>query len=97
MATRWSGSPPPRPPGTRGGPERLVAYVVLDGPEPDPGRLMGELQSLLGQRLNPLYRLSEVVPVASLPRTASNKVICAACSATEPGWADGMGGPDLAV
>ena len=58
-----------------GGPERLVVYLVLAGPEPDLRPLLGELQGLLRERLNPLFRISEVVPVASLPRTASNKVM----------------------
>jgi acetyl-CoA synthetase len=58
-----------------GGPERLVAYVVLADPAQDLGSLLGELQALLRDRLNPLFKLAEVVAVAALPRTASHKVM----------------------
>jgi acetyl-CoA synthetase len=58
-----------------GGPERLVAYVVLADPAPDLGPLLGELQALLRDQLNPLFKLAEVVPIEALPRTASHKVM----------------------
>ncbi|MFO0910844.1 MAG: AMP-binding protein [Isosphaeraceae bacterium] len=58
-----------------GGPDRLVAYVVPEGVVTDLGALRKELQSLLNGRLNPLFRLSEVVLVEQLPRTASNKLM----------------------
>lgn len=58
-----------------GGPERLVAYVVADRPEIDAGALRTELQSLISGQLNPLFRLSDVILVESLPRTASNKLM----------------------
>ncbi len=61
--------------GAGGGPEYLVAYLVPAGPVPDARALQRELQSLLGEQLNPLFRLGEVVLVDVLPRTASNKVM----------------------
>ncbi len=62
-------------PEDRGGPERLVAYIVPARPLSDTEALREELQSLLGAQLNPLFRLSEVVLVDALPRTASNKLL----------------------
>ena len=58
-----------------GGPERLVVHVVVV-----PGRETGEalredLQEALRTRLNPLFRISDVVVVDALPRTASQKVM----------------------
>ncbi|CAN5466298.1 AMP-binding protein [soil metagenome] len=58
-----------------GGPTRLVAYVVLHEPAPDPKAFLKELQTGLKEQLNPLFRLTEVVPIEALPRTASNKVM----------------------
>jgi acetyl-CoA synthetase len=58
-----------------GGPGRLVAYVVPTRPDLDADALRRELQSLLGEQLNPLFRLSAVVLVEALPRTASQKMM----------------------
>jgi acetyl-CoA synthetase len=58
-----------------GGPDRLVAYVVPVRSDVDAEALRRDLQALLGAQLNPLFRLSEVVTVESLPRTASNKLM----------------------
>ncbi len=58
------------PPG--GGPSRLVVYVV-----PEPGGLPAPeaLQAAIRDELNPLFKIHDVVEVASLPRTASAKVM----------------------
>jgi acetyl-CoA synthetase len=62
------------PPG--GGPSLLVLYLV-----PEPGAhfkadaARDAAQSLIGARLNPLFRVHEVRIADSLPRTASNKVM----------------------
>jgi len=57
-----------------GGPERLIVHVVLREPiEPD--RLKRELSETLARRLNPLFRIEEVVVLEALPRTASNKIV----------------------
>jgi acetyl-CoA synthetase len=61
-------------PAADGGAERLVVFAVLDGSH-DHERLCAELGALVARRLNPLFRVSEVVSVDSLPRTASNKVM----------------------
>ena len=60
------------PPG--GGPSRLVLYAVLDAAT-DPEPLQGLVQQRIRARLNPLFKLSELVPIESLPRTASGKVM----------------------
>lgn len=61
--------------GEGGGPERLVAHVIPADPGADAGALLVALRAWLGAELNPLFRLSEVVVVDDLPRTASNKLI----------------------
>ena len=57
-----------------GGADQLVVFAVLDG-ERDPGELRAELGRLLSRRLNPLFKIHDVVVVDSLPRTASNKLM----------------------
>ena len=55
-----------------GGPDRLVVFAVPTRPIPDP---LPALQRALAKRLNPLFKISEVRLIDSLPRTASNKVM----------------------
>ncbi|MEM6297886.1 MAG: AMP-binding protein [Bacteroidota bacterium] len=55
------------------GPEKLVLYLVLSEKASD--RLRGELQKIVSEELNPLFRISDLRVVESLPRTASNKVM----------------------
>jgi acetyl-CoA synthetase len=57
------------PPG--GGPERLVVYAVA----PPRDGLRDALQAEIRRRLNPLFKIHDVVLVEKLPRTASNKVM----------------------
>jgi acetyl-CoA synthetase len=57
-----------------GGPEQLAVYVVLRSPIPA-DRLKRELSDAIARRLNPLYRVAEVVVMDALPRTASNKIV----------------------
>ena len=54
-----------------GGADRLVVFVVGAG-APD---LQADLQQRIKQRLNPLFRIHDVVVVDKLPRTPSNKVM----------------------
>jgi acetyl-CoA synthetase len=59
-----------------GGPSQLVVYAVLASAEPvDIEALKKEMQRAIAKNLNPLFRVQDVVPVKSLPRTASNKVM----------------------
>ncbi|KAL4559365.1 hypothetical protein LXL04_031503 [Taraxacum kok-saghyz] len=61
-----------------GGPERLVIVVVFKdghGSTTDLQKLKVSLNSALQKNLNPLFKVSDVVSFASLPRTASNKVM----------------------
>jgi acetyl-CoA synthetase len=57
-----------------GGPEKLIVHVVLREPI-ERGRLKRELSETIARRLNPLFRIEEVVVLESLPRTASNKIV----------------------
>lgn len=65
-------------PPTGGGPERLVVAVTFkdpDNPLLDLNDLAASFNSALQKKLNPLFKVSEIVPVAALPRTATNKVM----------------------
>ena len=57
-----------------GGPSQLVIYAVLL-PGADTGSLTSSLQSAIREHLNPLFRIHDVIVVAALPRTASNKIM----------------------
>ncbi|KAJ9560170.1 hypothetical protein OSB04_005330 [Centaurea solstitialis] len=61
-----------------GGPERLIIVIVFkdaNGSTPDLNKLKGSLNSALQKNLNPLFKVSGVVALGSLPRTATNKVM----------------------
>lgn len=60
-----------------GGAERLVVYAVLaDGAgDVEEGALKTGLQQRIKERLNPLFRIHDLVVTDDLPRTASNKVM----------------------
>ena len=62
------GVPPPK-----GGPDRLVLFVVAPGQAP--ADLAVALQRAIRDRANPLFHLHDIVAVDALPRTASNKVL----------------------
>lgn len=57
------------------GPESLVVFFVTKEKNADKEILKKEFQSLLTKELNPLFRISEIIQVPSLPRTASNKLM----------------------
>jgi len=62
------------PPG--GGPERLVVFVTaVPGVSLDTTELRATMQQAVRSRLNPLFKVHEVVVIDALPRTASNKVM----------------------
>ena len=59
-----------------GGPSQLVVYAVLDpGVSVKSGQLRSAMQSLIKDKLNPLFKIQAVVNIECLPRTASNKVM----------------------
>ncbi|OVA06442.1 AMP-dependent synthetase/ligase [Macleaya cordata] len=61
-----------------GGPEQLVIVVVFKDARnaaPKLDQLKMSFNSSLQKKLNPLFRVSYVMPMSSLPRTASNKVM----------------------
>jgi acetyl-CoA synthetase len=59
-----------------GGPSLLIIYAVLESNvKADKEALKASLQTAIKQRLNPLFKIHDVVIVESLPRTASNKVM----------------------
>ena len=62
--------------GKKGGPSKLVIYVVLEnGVEAKEEILKTAMQKSIKTKLNPLFGISDVVIIGSLPRTASNKVM----------------------
>jgi acetyl-CoA synthetase len=57
-----------------GGPERLVLFVVAENAG-DRKKLRSELGAAVAGRLNPLFKVHDVVLVEALPRTASQKLM----------------------
>ncbi|KAK7281689.1 hypothetical protein RIF29_09886 [Crotalaria pallida] len=63
-------------PPSGGGPEQLVVAVVFRHSDTaDLQQLRMSFNSALQKKLNPLFKVSRVEPLPSLPRTASNKVM----------------------
>ena len=61
---------------TQGGPSQLIIYaVVAPQVQTDKTKLMTSLQVAIKHHLNPLFKISHLEIVESLPRTASNKVM----------------------
>jgi len=59
-----------------GGPTQLVIFIVLkQNAKIELTQLKQELQSEIKERLNPLFKIADVVVLAALPRTASNKIV----------------------
>ena len=59
-----------------GGPDRLIVFLVPEGGSGDGGvPWQAVFQQAIREHLNPLFRVSDVAVVESLPRTASNKVM----------------------
>jgi acetyl-CoA synthetase len=59
-----------------GGPSRLVIYAVPEpGERPDAERWRTQMQDAIKDHLNPLFKISDVVVIDELPRTASAKVM----------------------
>jgi acetyl-CoA synthetase len=63
-------------PPEEGGPGRLILYAVAPGHgEHRCAALLTAMQDAIKRELNPLFKIHEVRPVDSLPRTASHKVM----------------------
>ena len=59
-----------------GGPSQLIIYTVhLAENDSSRDRLRSEMQRAIRTDLSPLFRISDVVPIDALPRTASNKIM----------------------
>lgn len=59
-----------------GGPSQLVIYaVVAPETQKDKEAIEADLQKAIAQRLNPLFKIRDLILVDALPRTASNKVM----------------------
>jgi acetyl-CoA synthetase len=59
-----------------GGPSQLVIYAVVSAMLTEQlEELKSKLQKAIAQNLNPLFKISGLMIVESLPRTASNKVM----------------------
>ena len=58
-----------------GGPSELVVYVVMADTNTNGESLSGEFQLVIKKKLNPLFRVKQVVVTETLPRTASNKIM----------------------
>ena len=56
------------------GAEKLVVFTVLKA-EAAAGGLAEELGALIAQRLNPLFKIHDLVVTHGLPYTASNKLM----------------------
>ncbi|MFN3403348.1 MAG: AMP-binding protein [Cytophagaceae bacterium] len=56
------------------GPEMLVIFYVSEK-NPEKETLKSELQKIISAQLNPLFRISEIIKVNAIPRTASNKIM----------------------
>ncbi len=57
-----------------GGPSLLILYIVPNGMV-DKELIQYELQKLIKVKLNPLFKIFDVVIIEKLPRTASNKIM----------------------
>ena len=58
-----------------GGPAKLVIYGVENFPEPPIEEKLQLARKAIKERLNPLFKIEDLVLVDRLPRTASNKVM----------------------
>lgn len=58
-----------------GGPELLHLFIVPTEGGRAAADLLPDCQAALRKHLNPLFKVERVITAASLPRTASNKVM----------------------
>ncbi|MDH3606000.1 MAG: AMP-binding protein [Acidimicrobiia bacterium] len=57
-----------------GGPSKLIIYTVVE-PDADLETIDESISSAIRDQLNPLFKVHSVIPIETLPRTASNKVM----------------------
>ncbi len=57
------------------GPSQLILFIVLRDKQVTMSALQNNVQTTIKQRLNPLFKVHEILIVDQLPRTASNKVM----------------------
>lgn len=59
-----------------GGPSELIIYAVLNESEAiNEKTFILELQKIIKEKLNPLFKIHDLIIVKALPRTASNKIM----------------------
>jgi acetyl-CoA synthetase len=58
-----------------GGPAALVIYYVEDESDLSDETRLKEAKKIIREQLNPLFKVSDLVKISKLPRTASNKVM----------------------
>ena len=58
-----------------GGPSLLVCYYVEKIPDTDENKRLVIANQIIKKKLNPLFKVSDLVKIDTLPRTASNKVM----------------------
>ena len=60
-----------------GGPSQLIVYYVTDpnAEQLSANDLLGVMRQTIKEKLNPLFRLEDIIGIEKLPRTASNKVM----------------------
>jgi acetyl-CoA synthetase len=58
-----------------GGPSLLVVYYVALENNLSDGECLKQVQNIVRKQLNPLFKVSDLVQIDALPRTASNKVM----------------------
>ncbi len=58
-----------------GGIEQLVLFVVAQGKVLKPEKMKEQLQMIIKEQLNPLFKIAKVVELDQLPKTDSNKII----------------------
>jgi len=54
--------------------EKLIVYIVPES-EIETDNLIKELNAMLAEKLNPLFRIFRLIVIDKLPRTASNKIM----------------------
>ncbi len=60
---------------SNGGPSKLVAYYVENSSKINTEERFKLAKNSIKNQLNPLFKLTDLIKIASLPRTASNKVM----------------------